>query len=1162
VMQNGFDLLIQKLNQFLRRFYLNTLIRGLIYTLALWLAVFLLASSSEYVIGMSSLARQVVFYAVVLVSMLIFWKFIIQPAYQLFRLKNRKDYNFAAQFLGEHFEDIQDKIRNVLDLKAQANTEDQELLMASIDQKMAQIKTFDFKRAVSFKDNVKYLPYFLVPALIVLGFWLSGNSQWMSQGSERIVRYSEEFLPEAPFDFVILNDNLKAHSAKPYRLKVELKGDYHSDNLDILLSDTWISMQHLGQNQFEYTFTNLKSDLEFRLKTAQFSSKTYQLEVLPFPEIKSFQILATYPKYTQKPAEKFDNQGDLIVPEGSKLRWQIETKHGDVLAFDIADSTYVLEPKSTQFSFDKTILNKEKYSLQVSNAKVKTGDVLEFELEVLKDQYPKLKLEKPEEQEGRLRQIFLKGTMSDDYGFSYLHCVVQVGDSLLRLPVSYNPNHKQQVFHYLLDVEALALNAGDEWEYYFELADNDGVNGSKKVKSSVFEHKLPSAEELEEDMEASNQNLQNKLEDAFKESKAIKDELKKLQADLLQKEELTWEDKEQIKALLEKQKQVEQSIEKLQKQHQQMMEETSEFVEDDEQLEKQKQIEELLEELLDEETRALFEEMEKLMENLDKKELQKKLEDIKQNNFNLEKELDRSLELLKQFQLEKKMQDNIDDLFELAEKQKDLAEKTKESSKKDEETQKQLAEDQEKLNEEFEDMKDRLEDMKDLNESLEKPFELEDTKAKEEEIGKEMEKAKSELDSKQKKEAQKSQEKSGEELESLAMQMQSQKEKLEEEAAKEDMEALQQILENLIDLSFEEEQLVLELPTLEENDPNYLRLMKAQNDIKNKSQLIADSLFALSKRQVQVEQTVIKELGNLDRGLSRSIVAMAERQVPNATKNGQDAMTAANNLALFLSQVLDQMQKQAGGSSMKGEGSCSKPGGDGSPSGSGEEPSMQQMKSLQEQMKDQLKSLQQDLLNEGKQDGGEQEGGEQAGEKGKAGKNGKNGEQGEGGKGGTQGQPGQGGEPSSNTAGQAGKAGNAKQIMQTVAKQEAIRRQLEQISESMEQGTGKSGLQKAIEKMKEIEKDIVNQSVTSETLHRQKEIMQQLIRAEKAEREQEQDKKRQAKAAKQHQREDSEIWKKYIEEKQKQSELLYQKPIKLSPYYQNAVERYFQSINN
>lgn len=70
-----------------------------------------------------------------------------------------------------------------------------------------------------------------------------------------------------------------------------------------------------------------------------------------------------------------------------------------------------------------------------------------------------------------------------------------------------------------------------------------------------------------------------------------------------------------------------------------------------------------MEELLDEETKKLMEELEKLLkENADPQQLQKTLDKLNQNSKNLEKELERTLELFKQLQFDYKLDQAIQDI--------------------------------------------------------------------------------------------------------------------------------------------------------------------------------------------------------------------------------------------------------------------------------------------------------------------------------------------------------------------------------------------------------------------------------------------------------------------------------------------------------------------
>lgn len=1157
-MDTGVNKLIEKLNQFIKKYYLSRMFKGVLYTIAIWGIIFLTSSILEHFARLSTVGRSVLFFTALVLSIIIFTIYIFIPLLKYFRLGKTLDYKQAADIIGNHFEEVQDKLRNVLDLQDQLSSSDQSILLASIEQKIEQFNPIDFKRAIDLRDNLKYAKYILIPLSVFVLIWISGNVNIVTESSKRIVQYSEDFVEEAPFKFVVDNDSLTALSSHGFTFNMHLEGNNLPEDVQILLSDQWFNLQDLDNHTFKYDFINLQESITFKLRSGGFESENYTIEVFPFPEVKRFEITLQYPKYTGLEPIVIENQGDVSVPEGTKALWKINAKNGSFFHFNFQDSLIDLQPVEGEFVFEKTIWESENYSMYASNEKVNKGSQIEYGIEVDKDDYPEITITENTDEKND-KQLYFKGSINDDYGFSALRFVIETPDSTIVQHIDFKSTFKFQDFVHYFDVQSVQLKAGDQLTYYFEVCDNDGIHGAKCKRSQRIDIEIPTEEALKQEVEESNEAIKDELERKLKDAQDIQEELKKLQENLIQKKELSWEDKERIKELLEKQKNFEKSIDDLKEKNKEIIEDQKNYTENEELLEKQEKINELLEELMDEETREIFEEIEKMMDKLNKKDIQKKLEDLKMNNENLEKELDRNIEMLKQFQVEQKFQDNIDKLNELKEKQDELAEKVEETLNKDKEQQEKNKEEQAALNKEFEEFQNDMEDLKKLNESLESPFNIDDTKEKEEEVKQEMENSSQQMQDGKKKDAQKSQKKSSQKMEELSQMMQNMQQQMQDEANAEDMETLRQILENLVDLSFEEEALIEKLSTLKNNDPSYLDVMRNQNDIRFKSNLIADSLYALSKRQIAVEATVIKEVTALHKGLDRSIEQLAERKVQKAYKNGQEAMTSANNLALLLSQVLDQMQKQQA-QGMPGSGSCSKPGGQGG--SEGEEPSMKKMRSLQEQMKQQLKSMQQELLNEGKQNGGQQPGqaeGEKPGQSGKNGKSGQGGESGEnGGKSGQgqNGQPGQGGDKSSSPM--------SEQIVKTAAKQEAIRRQLEEVAKSMEDGEGDNGskaLKKAIEKMKEIERDIVNKNITSETLKRQEEIMQKMLQAEKAEREQDKEKKRKAKEAKQFKRDQSEIWKKYIEEKKKQTEILYQKPIDFTPYYQKEVEKYFQKGN-
>jgi len=86
-------------------------------------------------------------------------------------------------------------------------------------------------------------------------------------------------------------------------------------------------------------------------------------------------------------------------------------------------------------------------------------------------------------------------------------------------------------------------------------------------------------------------------------------------------------------------------------------------------------------------------------------------------------------------------------------------------------------------------------------------------------------------------------------------------------------------------------------------------LVKNQKKLVDDAKIIEDSLFALSKRVVQIQHTVNKEIASIKNNMASATNHLEERIINKATSDQQFSMTSANNLALILSEMLNQMQK-------------------------------------------------------------------------------------------------------------------------------------------------------------------------------------------------------------------------------------------------------------
>ena len=138
----------------------------------------------------------------------------------------------------------------------------------------------------------------------------------------------------------------------------------------------------------------------------------------------------------------------------------------------------------------------------------------------------------------------------------------------------------------------------------------------------------------------------------------------------------------------------------------------------------------------------------------------------------------------------------------------------------------------------------------------------------------------------------------------------------------------------------------------------------------------------------------------------------------------------------------------------------------------------------------------------------------------------------------------------------------SEELAKMAAQQEYIRNELGKLNQSENKdGKGSLGdLDRAMDKMEETQKDIVNKMITQETMKRQADILTRLLEAEKAERERDQEEQRQSEQAKNYVHRNPNGFEEYKMLKQKEVELLKTVPPSLSPYYKKKVDDYFQNI--
>ncbi len=1108
-MKDNYQLLITKLDEFIRKYYINQAIRGSMYSTGLILALFLGLNFAENYFYFTPSVKTPLFWGFVGVSAIALAIWVAMPLLHYFRLGSVISHEQAANIVGDHFTSVKDKLLNILQLRKQADTvENRDLILASINQKSEEIKPIPFKAAIDLQKNRKYLKYALPPLLLLL-FMLFAAPSLIKNATSRLLNYNKEFEKDAPFHFNIDKTNLKVVQFQDYDLRVKVDGDVLPNEVFIDLNGYQYRLVKEDATTFSYKFPNVQQNIPFKIYSGPVNTPQYQLEVLKKPNIAGFDVKLDYPEYVGRADELVSNQGDLIVPVGTVISWVLNAENTDDIkvSFMGGNPQSIVRQGETRFTFSKKMMADEPYKLLISNAFLPKADSVSYSVTVVPDLYPTINVEKFDDSLNKKRVYFV-GDAGDDYGLRNLSFNYQIKSTngqqgqLQRVALA-NPTNKNVQYQHTFNTEDLNLKAGDEVSYYFEVFDNDAVNGSKSAKTNVMVFTVPTVEQVEKQIAKNNDEIKDELKKAAKETKKIQEDLQKLREKMLQQKDIDWQMKKEAEKLMQRQQDLEKQIQEAKENFEENLKKEQELNKQDEQLmKKQEQLEKMFEELQNPEMKELLKQIEEMMQKMEKNQALDKMEEMKFTNEEMEKNLDRMQEMFKQMEVESMVQEQIDKLEELAKKEDELSQDT-EGDKK---SQEDLKKEQEELNKEFDKLEEKQDELEKKNEELKRPEKIPDTKEEDKEIKKDMKESKENLDQKQNQGASKKQKSASSKMKNKANKMKMAQQQGEQDQLQEDLKAIRQLLENLVTLSFDQEQVMKDFGAATENTPRYVKLVQQQKKLQGDFGLIEDSLQALAQRQAAIQTFVIEKVTDIKQNMSQSLEKLEDRKKFEGQDWQQRTMKNVNDLALMLSESMNQMQQQM--SESPGKGNDSKPGknkGKGGKGGKEGEPK-DKMGEGQKSVNESLKKMKERMQGMGK--------GEQSKE-------------------------------------------FAKMAAQQAAMREALKKKQKELQE---RGKGDKGLQDIIDGMEKTETELVNKKLNNETIKRNEDILTRLLESEKAERERKEDEQRKANTAKEQQNQMPPALQEYIKKRQAEVEQYQKVSPTLKPYYKQLVEDYFKSL--
>ncbi|WP_439130837.1 DUF4175 family protein [Polaribacter sp.] len=1065
---NDFENIQNKLHQFTRKYYTNELIKGSILFFSLGILYLFFTLFLEYFLWLKPTARTFLFWFFIGVEVFLLFKFIAFPIFKLIGFRKGISFVESSKIIGTHFPEVGDKLLNVLQLKENGNQSD--LILASINQKSLELQPIPFVKAIDFKKNISYLKYAFIPFVIWFIVLLTGHTSFFTDSFERVVNYRTAYNPPAPFSFVLANQNLQVIQGNTITIDVKSVGDVIPDEAKIIFDGQEYFLENNGNGSFLYTFSDVQEPIDFYIEANGIQSQNYRVKLIGTPTITNIVLDINYPKYLRRKGETLQNSGNLIVPEGTKITWKATTNQTDSLSFINKNKRVYFDKLSdAKFEYSKKIVSGLNYQISSSNQNLQDYESLQFSVDVIKDEFPTISVSSNIDSILRGTAQFA-GQISDDYGLEKLQLAYYKEDDpnrTQRIDIQINKENIQTFFYQFPN--GLNLATGSNYELYFEVFDNDGVNGNKKSKSAVFKYRQKTDDEIEEELLQEQRNTINDIENSIQKQKQQQENLENIQRDLQNKKSINWNDQKKVESFIKRQEQYKQMM---QRQTDQLQENLDEIKDEDKSLkEKKEDLKERIKELkkLDKQQK-LLDEIQKMAAKLNKEDLVHKAKELAQQNKQQQRSLEKTLEMVKRFYVEQKAMQIANKIEELSKKQADLI-KTKEDS---------LGA-QKEISKAFQDIKKELGELEGDNEKLKEPMELPDVENEKDDIDKVLNEAEENLKKQQSQKAKQSQKESSKKMKEMSAKMQAQMMQMQGESLEENIDDLRKILENLVLFSFEQEQLMNKFSETSTSHPDFGKDLKHQNQIKTYFEHIDDSLYVLAMRLPKISTKIQDDLSSAHYNLDQSLENFSENRFNNGISNQRYVMTASNNLADYLSTILNNMQNSM--SMQSGEGKIGKGQGFSLPD------LIKKQQGLSKKMKDGMQKG--DKQGEGKE-------GKKAGEQGKSGDKGKNGKGGKSGKNGKQG---------GNSEGSNDLDGELYEIFK---QQSQLRQELQNAIKEGENGNagGKGNAKKALKTMEELENEILEKGFNSGTFQKMQNLNYELLKLEKAALEQGKDKKR------------------------------------------------------
>ena len=353
-------------------------------------------------------------------------------------------------------------------------------------------------------------------------------------------------------------------------------------------------------DSLRYVFVGVRRPLTYLIEAGDGTSQAARIDVLDPPVVQRLQVRYAFPPYTGLPDRIDEVSGDVraiigthvdleivsskslgtasvVVDDSLRLSAQITDNRAHVAWYLSADSTG--QTLETIAPDDTPRLSGSSYHIELTDRRgIRNRDPIRYAIRPLVDETPRIAVTEPGRDADLPEnlQVVLGLEAQDDFGVARIELVYRVNDGDESHVTLSGGGGRQSGREFTLvhswDLNALELLPDDLVHYHGQVTDNDLVSGPKKGRSREFTFRYPSLYELMTELSETRSDQIEALDDlAAEDDEETSAFIEQIRRELLKKEELTWQQRKELEATLERQQQRADAVSELAQQMEETM---------------------------------------------------------------------------------------------------------------------------------------------------------------------------------------------------------------------------------------------------------------------------------------------------------------------------------------------------------------------------------------------------------------------------------------------------------------------------------------------------------------------------------------------------------------------------------------------------------------